>query len=435
MRVYCVTNGPADALSRFFSAATKIERTEIRATLTSFGFLFFLMFAYNILKPVRDALAPEWTDVELAFLWSINFVFSAIAVSVYGYAVSRARLKNIVPGVYAFFAASFVVFYLGARSTADGDWVNKAFYVWISLFSLFHISVFWSLMSDLFSRQQAPRLFAFIAAGASIGTIAGSAVTLLLAQALGALNLMLVAATILVLIVPLVAYLRGSVREGAARDGQVQSVSGNPFAGFSRFVGNPYLLGIAVFIFLYTFIGSFVYFELKNLLDANDRDTNTAIWAGINLSINGITIVTAMLATGRIATRIGVGKTLALVPILVAFGLAVVFINPVLAMVIAAWVVLKAGNYAISRPGREMLYTLVNREDRFKTKQVIDIVVYRGGDVLASWVFALLTTTVGLGMGAIAFIGAGVALLWAYVGLRLGNTYDAAPVPAESYSQ
>jgi len=415
------TNGP---LSRIIKAATKIEPAEIRATLTSFSFLFLLMLAYNILKPVRDSLAPEWTDVELASLWTINFVFSAIAVSIYGFAVSKAKLKNVIPGVYAFFAVSFVLFYLGARSLSDEDWINKAFYVWLSLFSLFHISVFWSLMSDLFSRQQAPRLFAFIAAGASIGTIAGSAITLVLAQKLGTLNLMLVAATILVLIMPLVAVLRGTVSEGAAQDGQETTIGGNPFAGFSRLVSNPYLLGIAVFIFLYTFIGSFVYFELKNLMDGNDRDTNTAIWAGINLSINSITIVTAMLATGRIATSIGVGKTLALVPVLVALGLAVVFVNPVLAVVIGAWVLLKAGNYSITRPGREMLYTLVSREDRFKTKQVIDIVVYRGGDVLASWVFALLTTSIGLGMGAIAIVGAGVALLWAYVGLRLGNTYD-----------
>jgi len=425
-------NGP---ISRIIRTATKIEPNELRATLLSFGFLFLLMLAYNILKPVRDALAPEWTDVELASLWTINFVFSAIAVSVYGFAISKGKLKNVIPGVYAFFAASFVLFYLGAQTLADDAWINKAFYVWLSLFSLFHISVFWSLMSDLFSRQQAPRLFAFIAAGASIGTIAGSAITLVLARKLGTLNLMLVAASILVLIVPLIAVLRGSVREGAARDGQELSVSGNPFAGFSRFVSNPYLLGIAVFIFLYTFIGSFVYFELKNLMDGNDRDTNAAIWAGINLSVNGIAIVTAMLATGRIATRIGVGKTLALIPVLVALGLAVVFVNPVLAVVIGAWVVLKAGNYSITRPGREMLYTLVSREDRFKTKQVVDIVVYRGGDVLASWVFALLTTSIGLGMGPIAIIGAGIALLWAVVGLRLGNTYDSGPAPSEGQHQ
>ena len=414
------------SLARIFRGATRIEPDEARAAILSFSFLFLLMLAYNILKPVRDALAPEWSDVELASLWTINFFFSAIAVSIYGYAVSHGKLKKVIPGVYAFFALSFVLFYIGASSTQDGELINKAFYVWLSLFSLFHISVFWSLMSDIFSRQQAPRLFGFIASGASIGTIAGSAVALALATLIGTLNLMLVAATILVMILPMVAVLRRAAQPGGPATAEEQALSGNPFAGFREFVRNPYLLGIGVFIFFYTFIGSFAYFELKNLMAANDRDTNTAIWAGINLAVNSLTIFIAWFATSRITGRLGVGKTLALVPLLVAAAMVLVFINPVLAVMVAGWVVLKAGNYSITRPGREMLYTNVSREDRFKTKQVIDIVVYRGGDVLSGWAFAFLTTTVGLGMAPIAVIGAGVALVWAWVGLGLGRKYDLA---------
>ena len=159
------------AISRFLTSATKIEASEIKATLLSFSFIFLLMVAYNMLKPARDALAPEWSDVEVAWLWTINFILSVIAVSLYGWFVSKAKLKNVVPAVYAFFAASFVVFYLGTGVLSDSTYLNKAFYVWLSLFSLFHVSVFWSLMSDLFSKDQAPRLFAFIASGASIGTI------------------------------------------------------------------------------------------------------------------------------------------------------------------------------------------------------------------------------------------------------------------------
>jgi AAA family ATP:ADP antiporter len=416
----------AGNLARIFQGATRIEPEEARAAILSFSFLFLLMLAYNILKPVRDALAPQWSDVELASLWTINFFFSAIAVSIYGYAVSRGKLKKVIPGVYAFFALSFVLFYVGASSAQNGELINKAFYVWLSLFSLFHISVFWSLMSDIFSKQQAPRLFGFIASGASIGTIAGSAVALALAKLVGTLNLMLVAASILVTILPMVAVLRRVTSPEGPATGEEQALSGNPFAGFREFVRNPYLLGIGVFIFFYTFIGSFAYFELKNLMAANDRDTNTAIWAGINLAVNSLTIMIAWFATGRITARMGVGKTLALVPVLVAAALVLVFVNPVLAVMVGGWVVLKAGNYSITRPGREMLYTNVSREDRFKTKQVIDIVVYRGGDVLSGWAFALLTTTIGLGMGPIAIIGAGVALLWAWVGLGLGRKYDLA---------
>lgn len=411
-------------LSRWFRALTKIEADEMKATLLSFSFIFLLMLAYNMLKPVRDSLAPEWSDVELASLWTINFVFSAIAVSLYGMAISRFKLRNVIPGVYAFFGASFVLFYVGASSLSDSALVNKAFYVWVSLFSLFHVSVFWSLMADLFTKQQALRLFAFIASGASVGTIAGASATLFLATKIGTLNLMLVAATILVSIIPLIAILRSSISDTAASSNQDTSISGNPFAGFRKLFTNPYLLGIAFFIFLYTFIGSFAHFEIKNLMAVNDRDTNTAIWAGINLTVSSLAIGTAMFATGRITSAVGLGKTLAMIPLLVAIALLAVFASPALSIIIVAWVVLKAGNYSITRPGREMLYTNVSREDRFKTKQVIDIVVYRGGDVFSGWMFALLTTSLGLGLGPIALIGAGVAVLWAYVGLRLGNTYD-----------
>ncbi len=424
-----MSSNEAGPFSRLFRIATKIEEDEIRATLLSFVFIFMLMFAYNMLTPVRDALAPEWSDVELASLWTINFVFSVIAVSLYGLAISRLKLRNVIPGVYVFFATSFVLFYVAANATADSAYVNKAFYVWLSLFSLFHVSVFWSLMADMFTKEQAPRLFAFIASGASIGTIAGSAATIFLASLLGTLNLMLLAATILVLTVPLIAVLRGSASNESPGSNQDSSISGNPFAGFRQFISNPYLLGIALFIFLYTFIGSFAYFEIKNLMAGNERATNTAIWAGINTTVNLISIVTAMFATSRITTTVGLGKTLALIPLCVSLALLAVFANPALAIIIVAWVVLKAGNYSITRPGREMLYTNVSREDRFKTKQVIDIVVYRGGDVFSGWIFALLTASLGLGMGPIALVGAGVAVLWAYVGLRLGNTYDRGSSP------
>jgi len=425
-------NDRRNPLARFFSTAARIESNELTATLLSFFFMFALMFAYNIMKPVRDAMAPDWSDAALAWLWTYNFAFSAVAVALYGFAISRLRLKYLIPGVYSFFAMSFVLFHFGSRLFEDATFVDKAFYLWISLFSLFHISVFWSLMSDLFSKTQALRLFAFIASAASIGTIAGSSATLVLATVLGTINLMLIAAVILVAIVPIIGvlYRLKATRlqpEVAAEQGSSETiVSGNAFAGFREFLRNPFLLGIALFIFLYTTIGSFAYFEIKNLLEDLDRDARAQVWAGINLTVNALTIVTAMFATGRIATRLGLSKTLALVPVLVAIAFLAVAGNPLLAVIIAGWVVLKGGNYAITRPGREMLYTLVNREDRFKAKPVIDIVVYRGGDALAGWAFAGLTTALGLGLGAVAAIGAVIALVWAWVGMYLGRSYDRA---------
>jgi AAA family ATP:ADP antiporter len=254
-----------------------------------------------------------------------------------------------------------------------------------------------------------------------------------LAKVVGTMNLMLVAASILVAIVPIIGLLyrlKVSQLQPAGGDGGIADqetiISGNPFAGFTEFVRNPFLLGIALFIFLYTTIGSFAYFEIKNLLEHMDRDARTQVWAGINLTVNILTIVTALFATGRIASRFGLAATLALIPLLVAVFFLAVAVNPLLAVVVVSWVVLKGGNYAITRPGREMLYTLVSREDRFKAKPVIDIVVYRGGDVLAGWAFAGLTAVLGLGLGAVAAIGGLIALIWSAVGVYLGRTYDRA---------
>ncbi|MDH4047222.1 MAG: MFS transporter [Gammaproteobacteria bacterium] len=417
-----------NAFAGIVRSATKIEPHELKATFLSFLFIFLLMFAYNILKPVRDAMAPDWSDVSVALLWTYNFFFSMAAVAIYGFAASRLRFRFLVPGVYTFFAISFVLFYVGASYASNADYIDKAFYVWISVFALFHVSVFWSLMSDLFTKVQAPRLFAFIASGASTGTIAGSAATVGLAKALGSMNLMLLAAIILVAIVPLIGVLQAmkTMQPGSpdtSRDPNA-TISGNPLSGFSEFVTNPYLFGIAIFIFLYTAVGSFAYFEIKNLLDGFDRDTNTQIWAGINLAVNAIAITTAMFATSRIATRFGLAKTLAVIPLLVGIGLLAIAGNPVLAAVIVIWVVMRSGNYAITRPAREMLYTVVDREARFKAKPVIDIVVYRGGDALAGWLFAVLATTLGLGLGALAAIGGFIALMWAFVGVYLGRNYD-----------
>ena len=241
---------------------------------------------------------------------------------------------------------------------------------------------------------------------------------------------MLIAAAILVGIIPVLGYLQKlKITELGNENVQVdlneqQSIGGNPFAGFTLLFRNPYLLGIAVFILLYTAVGSFVYFELKNILEVFTRDERTTIWAGINTTINVIAIATAWFATGRITTKLGLAKTLALVPVLVAIGLLVVAVNPIMAAIIAAQIVLKGGNYSVTRPGREMLYTVVDRETRFKAKPVIDIVVYRGGDTITGWAFAGLTAGLGLGLGVVAAIGAGIALLWAITGVYLGRKFE-----------
>ena len=417
-------------LGRLVKTTTKIEANEFGAAALSFSFVFILMAAYFMLRPVRDAMASDWTDVEVSTLWSMTFVFSLIAVTIYGAVISAVRFRLLVPGVYAFFAASFFAFYAGSTAVADTLLVDKAFYVWLSVFSLFHVSVFWSFMSDLWNREQAPRLFGFIATGASVGAIVGPLITALLVERIGPENLMLVSATMLLIPIPIIltlARLKISAlgnQEVMADLSAQQAIGRNPFAGFGLFLTSPYLIGIGIFIILYVAIGSFVYFELKNLLAEFSREERTQIWAYIDLAVNSLAIFTAMFLTSRIATRFGMPTTLALIPALIVLGMLVIAISPVVAVVAGLQVARRAGNYAVTRPGREMLFTAVDRETRFKAKPVIDIVLYRGGDMLTAWAFTFLTAGLGLGLGAVAAVGAGIAALWAVVGIYLGRSYN-----------
>ncbi|MDJ0927593.1 MAG: MFS transporter [Gammaproteobacteria bacterium] len=423
-------NGNANLFERMMKVASKIEAHELKAVLLSFGFVFILMAAYYILRPVRDAMASDWTDTELSFLWTLNFFISCAVVALYGIAVSNVRFRVLVPGVYAFFGLSFVAFYFGVSTLTDTVLIDKTFYVWVSVFSLFHISVFWSFMSDLFNQEQSRRLFAFIAAGSSAGALLGPSIPALFTGVLGTDTLMLIAAVMLTLPIPIILYLdRLKIvelhNEDVRADLTQASIGGNPFSGFKMFFTNPYLLGIGAFILLYTTISSFVYFEQKNLLAEFDRETRTQILAWVEWIVNGLTFAIGMFATSRIVTRFGMPFTLALVPVFIALGLLILAFAPILTVVLALQVARRAGNYGITRPAREMLFTAVDRETRFKAKPVIDIAVYRGGDMVSSWAFAGLTDGVGLGLGAMAAVGAGIAAVWAAVGRFLGRKFEA----------
>jgi len=420
------SNNPIHKLLKIVS---NVEGHEIKAVVGSFLFVIVLMSAYYILRPVRDAMASDWTDAEVSWLWTLNFFISTAVVALYGVLVSRFRLRLLVPSIYALFALTFLSFYALASTMADRTLVDKSFYVWVSVFSLFHISVFWSFMSDLFSKEQAGRLFGIIAAGASVGGLIGPSIPSFFSASLGTDNLMLLASAMLLVPIPIIFYLQSLKSSDlhneslAAQTPQIK-IGGNPFAGYKLFFSSPYLLAIGLFIFLYTGISSFVYFELKNLLSDLSRAERTAVWAQMDLAVNVLSIAVGLFATGRIIGKFGMPVTIALIPVLICAGLIIVAISPFLGAVVALQVIRRAGNYAVTRPAREVLFTRVDREARFKAKPVIDIVAYRGGDMLMAWLFTGLTQGLGLGLAAVAAVGAGIAALWSIVGIYLGRWFE-----------
>ena len=423
-------SGRSNPLTRIIKAATKVEPNELKATLLSFFFVFSIMTAWFILRPVRDALSSDWTDEQLSWLWTSTFFFSAIAVSVYGAVISQLRFKIIVPSVYTFFAVSFIGFYIAGSMLGDNDLVNRIYYVWASVFGLFHLSVFWTFMSGLYNKEQAKRLFSVIGFGATAGAIVGPAFVSLFAENIGSLNMLLISAGLLLVPIPIIASLdklratdlgNPDAQQDLLRDNRLGV---NPFSGFTRFASNPYLLWIGLFILLYVAMNTFLYYEIRKAIEDLDREQRAQIWASIDLAVNLLAAVTALFATGRLATRVGMSKTLALVPIVMAVGWMAVAVSPIMMTVLVVQIIRRAGNYAITRPGREMLFTLIDNETRFKSKPVIDTVVYRGGDVATAWFYTKLVSVFGLGLAGIGIVGAVIAGIWALVGAYLGRTYD-----------
>ena len=433
------TSPQVSQLKKLFKSISTVEPHEINATFASFFLGMTLMAAYYLLRPVRDALSSDWSDTELSILWTLNFGFSFLVVSFYGFAVSRISLKKLVPSVYVFFATTFFVFYLANNFIQDKVLIDKSFYVWVSVFSLFQISVFWSFMAEKFSQQQSKRLFGIITSGVSIGALIGPSVALLF-SGLGTYNLMLIACGVLLLTLPIISYLNSTKiqsplensnannapeeldsTQGLATNSINDPIGGSSFAGFKQFVSHPFLLGIGLFLFLYTGISSFVYFELKNLMTDMAREQRTEIWAIIDLATNLLTIIAGLFVTSRLATRFGIGFTLALVPLILMLGMLLIAVTPILAVVVFLQISRRGGNYAITRPAREMLFTYVDQETRFKAKQVIDIVVYRGGDVFWAWGFTFLTTAIGLGITGVAIVGSAICAIWSGVAFYVGK--------------
>ncbi len=416
-----------------------VRREEVGALLWSFAYFFCLLSSYYILRPLRDEMGIAGGVDNLQWMFTGTFVAMLAAVPVFGWAAARFPRRKLLPLVYLFFIANVLIFYALFQLDLGRVYVARAFFIWTSVFNLFVISVFWSFMADLFSNAQARRLFGFIAAGGSAGAIAGPAITGLLAAPLGPTNLLLISAALLIGAVACIAALNSRTRT-LAEDRRLQSdraaIGGGIFTGVRRVFSSPYLLGICLFIWLYTTLATFLYLgQARIVADSfDDPATRTALFAWIDFAVNVLTIGIQAALTGRVIKWLGLPLTLALIPILTAGGFAGLGLAPALPVLVAFQVIRRAGEYAVTRPAREILFTVVDIETKYKAKNFIDTVVYRGGDAVSSWIYTALVA-VGLSLAGIALIAAPIALLWAAIGLGLGRRQEALRWAAEGGRQ
>lgn len=408
----------------------RVKPYEIRAVLWSFLYFFSLLCAYYIIRPMRDEMGVAGGVENLQWLFTGTFFVMLAAMPLFGWVTSRFSRKQFLPYVYYFFISNLLIFYFLFELDWSPVYIARAFFIWASVFNLFVVSVFWSFMTDLYTDTQAKRLFGFIAAGGTVGALTGPALTAVLAIPLGGMNLLLLSALFLgcavLCIQRLIAWNQHS--EDASQSSQKnlsvksQPLGGSVIAGIQLVVKSPYLIGICFLMLLFTALATFLYFQQAQIIrDAfSDPNERTAVFAAIDFAVNALTILLQVFLTGRLISWIGLKWTLALVPVLLGVGFLVIGFSPILAVLVVVQVVRRAGNYAIMRPAREMLYVVLSREEKYKAKNFIDTVVYRGGDAVSSWIYTGLKS-IGLSLGAIAWTAVPLAAIWAVVAYWLGK--------------
>lgn len=442
-------------LYRLLGRVVEVERDEVPALLLSCAYFFCILSAYYIIRPIRDEMGVAGGVRNLPWLFTGTLVVMLLANPPFAALVAKLRRRTFVSLTYRFFMVNLLLFFVLLKMLPDSAdvWVGRAFFVWTSVFNLFVVSIFWAFMADVFRSEQGRRLFGFIAVGGTLGAIAGAGLTAALAERLGPAQLMLFSVVLLEIGVQCVLRLggleavktatagRGSRPESAVRpesspagleragargDGEApeadRPIGGSVLAGITHVARSPYLLGICAYMLLYTITATVLYFQQAEIVDATfaDSGARTSFFASIDLAVNVLTIVTQVFLTGRIIKWLGVGVTLTLLPAICVLGFSGLGLLPTVGMLVVFQVARRAGNYAVARPTRELLYTVVSREDKYKAKSFIDTFVYRGGDQIGAWSYALLGW-LGLSMVAIAFVTVPVAALWLLVGFWLGR--------------
>ncbi|MBR0650925.1 MFS transporter [Roseomonas terrae] len=418
---------PADGvLHGLLRRVIDIRPGEARALAWSWLYVFALFLAYYVLRPIRDELGVAGGVRNLPWLFTGTLLAMLAANPLFAYAVRRWPRETFIAIAYRFFMLNLLVFMvlLMVATPEQHVWIGRAFFIWTSVFNLFVVSIFWSFIVDVFDSDQGKRLFGFLAAGATLGGIAGSALTSGFVEHLGQNWLLL--ASIVLLEVAVFAVRRLS-RITDAFQGSVQGddphrpLGGGIFAGLTHTLRSPYLLGIAGFILLYSITSTVLYFQQASIAEANfpGRAARTAFFANIDFWVNVLTLGFQLFLTGRLTAWLGVAVMLTVLPALSIFGFAALASWPTVAVFVVVQVARRVSNFALARPSREVLFTAVPREDRYKAKNFIDTVVYRGGDQVAAWSYAGLLA-LGLTLTGIAAATVPVCIAWAVLSVWLG---------------
>ncbi len=419
-------------IARFLKVVAKVEPRETGIVLAAFFLYFFVLGSYFALRPVRETFGILIGREEVADLWLWTAVFSIALIPLWGWLVGRVNRSILLPCVYGTVAiiALAIALYIGAAEPTVA--VAKFYYVWVSVFNLMLTSIFWSFLLEMLTTEQTKRLFGFVAAGGTLGALVGPIVTRFSVEHIGNSGVMMVAAAGFVCAIfcqriLLTLWKRGEVAPATSTEVKSdKAIGGNPFAGIAIVLKSPYLLGIASFIVLLSAANTFLYFEQLRLVAETftDREEQTQVFANIDIVVQSLTIFTQFFLTGRIAKAFGVKALLTALPIVIMFAFIGLAMFNVFAVLVVAMVARRWGEYALIRPGREMLFSPLDKATKYKAKNFIDVPVYRAADYVGGQAKTALDAVVST-PAITALVAAGLAGLWAVNGYLLGRKHDA----------
>lgn len=421
---------PVGIVHRVLLLFVRVNASEVAALGWAWLYFFGVLSSYYVLRPIRDEIGVASGVENLSWLFVGTLTGMILFNPPFAALVSRLPRRRFIPVTYRFFLFNLVTFFAAMQLAPEGAqlWIGRIFFVWVSVFNMFVVSIFWATLVDLFTREQGKRLFGFIAAGATIGAIFGSSLTAGLVSVLGSANLLLVSAVLLELAVRSFYRLADAATVCDAADRVMkteQPAGGSAWAGVTQLLASPYLLGICLYMLLFTTLTTFLYFQQAWIVDATitDRVARTQFFAQLNLAVNVIALFVQTLLTGRIVQWFGVPATLAILPAVTIAGFILVGLTPTIAVIVGFQVLRRAGEFALARPAREILFTTVSQAEKYQAKSLIDTFVYRLGDQVGAWTYTLMGV-LGLGIAGIAWVAVPISAVWLVNGWMLGRKQE-----------
>ena len=411
-------------MERIFQKIVDVRPNEVRALWLGFVFFFLILAGYYITKPIRDSIGASNMDA-LPWMFTATLVAMLFANMAFAATVARMSRRRFIPLAYGFFIVVFALFFIAMRSRPESEqvWIGRGFFVWVSVFNLFNTAIFWAFMTDLFTVEQGKRLYAFIAVGGTLGAIFGAYITKQYVREIGPANLLIISAAMFAIAGFLVRFFpHGFAEQDKSAAAPEAPIGGSVWSGITHICRSPYLMGLAATIVLYTTTSTWAYFQQSELVRGVLKTSTgrTEFFGNLEIWVNTLTLVIQIFVTGRLLKWFGVGLTLVALPFLSMVGFAAMGVAASLALLAVFQVARRAAAYAFLRPSREILFTVLKREDKYKVKSVTDTLGYRVGDQLGIWSYHGLQG-LGLNLNIISWIAVPITAGWCALSIWLAR--------------